>query len=271
MLMDYLYGWPARLSLLPAVFACLLALLRVGRAAGRRPWNFATSRIAFLRRLRARVLRTFETRQPRQSLDAWDSAGDATTPRLAWDLLLVGVVVSLVVLHIAYSTPGQMYGPRYYFEALGALALLSARGLLQFGAMLGQLLQPLARAPDRARALATATVLLVALMLSGYAYDSFARDEFEAFVGWNNIDRNGLREVEAADLSNAIVFVDAPKWTDFAPFFVENDPALDADVIYALDLGTRRNQDLMRHYPGRSFYRYTDGRLVPVRGLGAGR
>jgi len=36
---------------------------------------------------------------------------------------------SLVLVHIPYWTSGCIYGPRYYFEALPALLLLTARGV----------------------------------------------------------------------------------------------------------------------------------------------
>src|SRR4029079_14483407 len=53
-----------------------------------------------------------------------------------WDLLLAAVVVSLIGVHLAYWTPGLMYGPRYYFEAIGAMVLLSSRGILELAAWL---------------------------------------------------------------------------------------------------------------------------------------
>jgi len=46
--------------------------------------------------------------------------------RRRWALLLTGVVLSLIGAHLAYWIGSQRYSTRYYFEALGAAALLTA-------------------------------------------------------------------------------------------------------------------------------------------------
>ncbi|MCX7624285.1 MAG: hypothetical protein N2Z82_11135, partial [Thermomicrobium sp.] len=101
LLEQVLYGWPGRLDLLPA-------LLAVTAAVGR--------------------------------LLLWPLLRDVRRPELptdlAWDLALAAQATTLVAVHIAYWTAGQMYGPRYYFEALGAVAVLTARGSLAAAAAL---------------------------------------------------------------------------------------------------------------------------------------
>ena len=47
-----------------------------------------------------------------------------TGSRNRWDWLLGATVLSLVVAYVFYWADGIMYGPRYYFEAVGILALL---------------------------------------------------------------------------------------------------------------------------------------------------
>ncbi|MEZ4570992.1 MAG: glycosyltransferase family 39 protein [Thermomicrobiales bacterium] len=49
------------------------------------------------------------------------------------DLLLAGMVIGLIGIHMLYWTPGKMYGPRYYFEIIGALSLLAGRGSSGYG------------------------------------------------------------------------------------------------------------------------------------------
>ncbi|MBC6938195.1 MAG: hypothetical protein DWB42_20525, partial [Chloroflexi bacterium] len=46
--------------------------------------------------------------------------------RAAWTWLLLAVPMCLVGLHMAYWIGSQLYSTRYYFEGLGALAILSA-------------------------------------------------------------------------------------------------------------------------------------------------
>jgi hypothetical protein len=239
MLADYLYGWPLRLSLLPGVLAALVALWRVARRG-----------VVNLHALRRKV--------PPAPADSREWAG------IAWDIALLGVVLALVAVHVAYPTPGQMYGPRYYFEALPALTLLSVRGLLLIAGWLSQAALLLLRGNEQVARAAASLTFVAAAALTLYGAAHFTRDEFNAYRGWNNVTDSGLREVEAADLDNAIVFVSLSKWHEYAPYFVENTPALDTNVIYAIDLGEQRDRQLLAEFRGREGWRFTDGELERI-------
>ncbi|HUG13950.1 MAG TPA: hypothetical protein VMM78_02935, partial [Thermomicrobiales bacterium] len=238
-LLRYLYGWPGRTSLIPAALASLVALGQLTHRA--LVW----------------------ADRGRRAHPAAPAVGSAPSPH-AWDLLLAGTLAGIVFAHLAYSTPGFMYGPRYYFEALGGLTLLTARGVCHILASLRYLLRPLFTRPDLARLVSMGVVLLLAGGLTLHAYTHFAADEFRKFTGWNGVSGDGLRYVQSQDLSNAVVFVQRDAWTGYAPFFLANDPRLDGDVIYAIDLGPGRNGDLMALYPGREFYRFEAGVLERV-------
>lgn len=239
-LLRYLYGWPGRTSLIPALIAALVALgFLIHRAL-----NWAAS----ARRARLRPVHTH---------------GDDPSTH-AWDLLLAGMLAGIMFVHLAYSTPGFMYGPRYYFEAIGVLTLLTARGLLYAVAALTFALRQFAMTDiHRARITSVAVVAIVIGALTLHSYTNFAADEFRKFTGWNAVSADGVRYVQRQDTSNAVVFVQRSAWTDYAPFFVANDPRLNGDVIYAIDMGPERNPDLMALYPGREFYRYDSGTLEP--------
>lgn len=229
LLADYLFGWPAKLSLVPAVLAGVLATARVA-------WLFG-----------GRLVRGGIASRPET----------ATINTARNDLLLLAVAASLVVVHFAYWTPGQMYGPRYYFEAIGALALLSARGLLELAGLLRIAAGPL-------RTFGPALLVVAVLALYGYGFATFTYREFGRNTRWYDIDGSGLRAVAAADVRHAVVFVEYDYWTDYAPFFSQNTPTLDSDIVYAIDLGPERNRDLMALYPGRAFFRYTEGNVTPI-------
>jgi 4-amino-4-deoxy-L-arabinose transferase-like glycosyltransferase len=262
-LADYTFGWPYRLSLVPAALATALAAGRLGRRGARRLWGGPGG----------------NGEEPTRV------AGSAATPPESWDLLHVGVAASLVAVHVAYWNDVTVYGPRYYFEALGALALLSARGLVQIADLAAALLRraaPAWRRPRawsaaasgcpawwRPRAWTAAAALLIAGGLTLHGLITFAPREFRRFTRFYNIDGSGVRAVRAAGLTNAVVFVASPQqpdyaWPDYAPFFCQNAPTLDSMVVYAEDLGDARNRQLMAQYPGRAFYRYAQGRLAPL-------
>ena len=269
-LADYLFGWPHRLSLVPATLATALAAGRLGRRGARRLWGTTAG----------------------NGEEPPGVARSAATPPEAWDLLHAGVAASLVAVHVAYWNDVTVYGPRYYFEALGALTLLSARGLVQAADLAAVFLRRVALASRRLsawsaasmpastaasgcpawrrpRAWTAAAMLLIAGGLTLHGLLTFAPREFRRFTRFYNIDGSGVRAVRAAGLTNAVVFVTSPQqpdyaWPDYAPFFCQNAPTLDSPVVYAEDLGDSRNRELMAQYPGRAFYRYAQGRLAPL-------
>ncbi len=236
-LSDYLFGWPLRSSLLPSLLALGVAGWRLAR-----PLRLHRDEAAHV---------------------ADVGAGSGLRPEAA-DLLLFTVVASLVLVHFAYWTPGQMYGPRYYFEAMGALVLLSARGLLLVWRGVAAITARLRSAHGNARVVASVGTLLLMVTLYGHSYFNFTAAEFARTVRWYDIDASGLRVVWQADVHKAVVFVKRGYWTDYAPFFSQNTPDLAGDVVYAIDLGPQRNRELMALYPGRSFYRFAGGQLTPL-------
>jgi len=227
----YLFGWPWRLSLVPVLFALVVALGRVLRASG-----YLGS---------CRVVRAI---------------GEAAR----WDLALGGLALSLVAVHVAYWAGGQMYGPRYYFEASGALALLAARGLRQAGAWFEWVSRRVLKGGRIGNVIGVGVPLALLALLIGYGLVWSGPRWFVGYRGWYGITADGLQTVEAARPENAIVFVKAGYWTEYAPFFVQNSPLLDGRVIYALDLGTEENRRLAEWYPGRALYVWRDGAVVPL-------
>jgi len=180
-----------------------------------------------------------------------------------WDLLLAGVVVGLIGVHVAYWTTGLMYGPRYYFEAIGAMTLLSARAVLELAAVVGWLLRralPRFAHPERAAQLG-ALALLAGLTL--WSFGTFTPSALHAATNWYGINGDGVRQVQAAHLQHALVFVTMQNWTDYAPFFCQDHLTLDDNVVYAIDRGAD-NQRLMAEYPGRAYYRFDHGTLTRI-------
>jgi hypothetical protein len=178
-----------------------------------------------------------------------------------WDLLLAAVVVSLIGVHLAYWTPGLMYGPRYYFEAIGAMVLLSSRGILGLAAWLAIPLRAYLPRLSTPRLWTSAVLLILVGGLVIWNFHSYAPARFRESTDWYNINANGLRTVKAAGISHAVVFVREDQWTDYAPFFSQDTPALDTGIVYAIDLGSE-NASLMAEYPGRSYYLYAHGTLT---------
>jgi len=242
-MMARLYGWPAYLTLAPAMLLFLL-----GR--GRR----------------------------------WD---------LFWLLLLLGQVVA----YLFYWADAVMFGPRYYYETLPSLLILSARGFEELSRLgnwqisalrdwvLGMRRWRSANWQTRhsplpvggkstisdsqspiANLQSKIVLALILACLIGYTLGEHLPAELEGHRGYNYVSGASLQAVKAADIHNAVVFVVSQPswyWWLYGAVFPANSPDLDTDVIYARDRGPA-NVLLMNHYPDRSYYRLDKTGLTPL-------
>jgi 4-amino-4-deoxy-L-arabinose transferase-like glycosyltransferase len=153
------------------------------------------------------------------------------------DWLLLLTLFAVLAIYVLYWTTGIMYGPRYYFAALPALLLLTARGL-----------QILAR-----RVGPSGTAVVFGLLLLGallYYWPGTLRD----LRGYNFISGDDRAQVEAQLAEPALVFVPGDAWWDYGRFFSGNTPWLDGVIIYARDRDPQQNACLLQAYPQRAGY-----------------
>lgn len=81
--------------------------------------------------------------------------------------------------------------------------------------------------------------------------------------GLYGISRAEVNQVKTAQIHNALVFVSASQWSDYASLSWLNEPVLaESDIIYAINRGIESNQRLIGAFPGRKVY-YYDRTLVP--------
>ncbi|MCB0167449.1 MAG: hypothetical protein KDI79_24680, partial [Anaerolineae bacterium] len=170
-----------------------------------------------------------------------------------WDWLLLGTIGGLIFVHIFYWAFGGIDGgfPRYYYDALPAFLLLTARGIAQCG----QWLRRLAGTPLRQ---SIATGILAGIILSLVAYNLFWHlpPLLAAQKGKYGITPAPLQAVEQAEISTpALILVkDVDSWSDFAAPFADNSPMLDGPVVYAIDWGEESNRSLRAFFAERSCY-----------------
>lgn len=243
-LRSHLFGWPWHLDLVFVILASLALVFNLVRC---------TIQIA---------------------MGSTGHAHDGLRRACVWDALLLTSFMSLVAVHVLYWTSGGMYGPRYYFEAMPALLLLSARGIAhvaealdlgwavtrepRFGnvkpSRLPSLVDRLSAARPGTLAIGAVVAVLVISSLTSYLPTQFAK-----YKGWYGITGDAPRLASELSLGRALVFVPPGKsWTDRAPLIGLNTPTLDSGVIFALDLGQERNKVLIERYPDRQVYYWQD-------------
>ncbi|MCI0393556.1 MAG: hypothetical protein L0322_01275, partial [Chloroflexi bacterium] len=173
-------------------------------------------------------------------------------PKLAdWALLLTAG--TLVGLYVFYWADGIMYGPRYFYAALPAFLLLTARGVEATGRRLG------------GQAGRAAVWLLLLAFIAGNLV-SYLPAYMAGLPGFNFLTGRPLAVVRQQVEEPAVVFVAAERgdWWEYGSLFSGNTPWLDGPIIYARDRGEEENARLLALYPGRRAYLLAGDELIPL-------
>ena len=246
-------------------------------------WPALVATMAMVLRWRARLLATISP-----------AGGAIVQATGAPPGLLLAVPVSLQGVHIFYWFHDLCFGPRFLYEALGPILVLSAWGFRWVALRLGAWLLPHARGPGRTiPGLLVGIALFLYAALSGWpalfrpptTLDALPAGDpariqsyFQVFgPSYWGVNAYLGRLVRERDLRQALVFtrfVEPPPLTPamrhlwFGSAFAHQDPDPDrAPVIYAQDLGAH-DAELMALYPHRRAYLYvgsiTRGTLVEL-------
>jgi hypothetical protein len=162
-----------------------------------------------------------------------------------WDWLLLATLLSMILVHIFYWSFGGADGgfPRYYYDALPALLLLTARGIHLAAHLLGRWRRGLRWLP----------VTLV-LCFVGYNLVWTLPPLLAAQRGKYNVTPAPLEAVAQTNLQEpALVLVqNVESWSDFAAPFAANSPTLDGPVVYAIDWGPGLTTLLRQQFANRA-------------------
>ena len=187
------------------------------------------------------------------------------------DLFLLIAAVFTVGVWTAYEGSGIIHGPRYWYESMPFIVLLSARGFTLLGervacwaGLVGR------RGAGREEPIAVARVLsygILAVLLGisvhgwvlGRHYDApridYVPRAIEDLKGFNGADDRLSQKVKEMDLHNALVLVKAcTNWQCYGTVFWRNDPDFNGDVVYARDLSPERTAAVIASYPDRQVY-----------------
>ena len=202
--------------------------------------------------------------------------------RSRWDLfLLLGAVCSMGVW-TAFESNGLMYGPRYWYEAVPFLMLLTARGLAllqdwvtHWAGLIGRQAS-LIDAPMATGRMLSYGLLLVLLGISVHGWmlgkhsdmpkSDYVPLSISELQGFNGADDRLLRKVDAMGLHNALVLVKpCIHWQCYGTVFWKNDADFAGDIVYAQDLPRLRNYGALAAYLDRQMYLadYDTGIIVP--------
>jgi hypothetical protein len=183
----------------------------------------------------------------------------AVVKRRNWGGLLVGsVFFSLVVTYLFYWVGAWLFGPRYYYEGLYSLTLLTAAGV---GFLAGW---PLAsderrrtqKGPARLRPLGVTAVVALLISLNLIFYIPPRLGGMFSLYG---IDRGRLAPFTLAaeqGLTPALIIVHPDHWTEYGTLLSLQSPGLDSPFIFTLSRSPNADRALAETFSDRQVFHY---------------
>ncbi|MDC0358129.1 glycosyltransferase family 39 protein [Oligoflexia bacterium] len=173
----------------------------------------------------------------------------ALIPKLTADRLLLCSFGGLVFAYALHWYHENFFGPRYYYEASGILALLTVRGVAELLAIFKTRMG--VKRLDKLLTFGFVVCLVCAAIGQVPQLLAYNRNMWK-------LHGDVINTVKAANISNAVVFVNS----GFQSAFTQNTPTYDGSVLYSRALPHRTM--LMGHYPNRSYFVEKDGLLIPL-------
>jgi hypothetical protein len=182
--------------------------------------------------------------------------------RADWFLLIA--LVLTVGCYVGYFYHGIYLGPRYLFEDLPFLLILSARGILTLSAWSIECGEATfnwlqnrmgMRGPASKPVLSLVTLLLVGMLVLYNLIYYMPRQvvRYQNYTGLPNGYKLDTSQIYHSPLHNAIVVTD--NWSIYQlVLFPLNDPALHGNIIYAWAGNPLQFQQLQQEFPGRTLY-----------------
>ena len=178
------------------------------------------------------------------------------------DWVLLAAFASLPILYYFYWFQDLCFGPRYLYEGLAPILLLSARGLVEFPGFVGQ-----AAGGDAQTRTRNAVVVAAALSLAATAAIGVPRLLVTYGDRYWGVDNRLYARVTEKGINNAVVFVGNARSDRMLNYYgaglLHNSLDFEGPVVYARNRGVW-NYLLMRQFPGRAFYYADRDTLFPI-------
>ncbi len=189
-------------------------------------------------------------------LGLWQARGE----KAAWPVL--AVFPALVLVYMAYWVGAWLFGPRYYYEGLYGLTLLSALGVFHLaGWPVRAARAALPRGGSRGRAAFLRQSAVVGLLVLLVAANArwYLPPRFALMHDLYGISRERLAPFltpEAQALTPALVVVQAETWMPYGALLTLEDPWLTTPFIFAWQRGVQSEARLRAAFPQRQLVRY---------------
>jgi len=176
-------------------------------------------------------------------------------------VLLGSVYPSLVLVYLAYWIGSSLFGPRYYYEGLFSLTLLSGAGIAW---MAGWPVQPGSAWRSysgwrRIQPLLATAALALLVSMSLIFYTPLRVGGMYGLYGISRARLAPFLTPEAQELTPALVVVHPDHWAEYGALLELQTPFLDTPWLFVFSRGPGADSALAADYPERSLlYYYPD-------------
>lgn len=178
--------------------------------------------------------------------------------RLGKALLVAGVFPCLVIVYLAYWIGSSLFGPRYFYEGLYSLTILSSVGIAFLAGW------PTSSNDEwknhagwrRARPLLVTAILTVLVGANLLFYTPLRLASMENLYGINRARLQPFSSAEAQSVTPALVIVHPDKWTEYGALLELQDPFLDTPFIFVISRGSGPDNALKTFFPERTIIHY---------------
>ena len=179
--------------------------------------------------------------------------------RRNWQGMLAGsVYASLVLVYLAYWVGAWLFGPRYYYEGLYSITLLSGAGIALLAGWPIHPNEGWQRYSGWMR-LRPLTVSVMVLLLVAMNLLFYTPARIRGMFGLHGMERADLEPFlseQAQGLTPALVIVYPEIWMDYAVLLELSDPFLDTPIIFVHHRGLDADAALGEEFPERKIFHY---------------
>lgn len=174
-------------------------------------------------------------------------------------LLPISVLQSLGIVYLAYWIGSSLFGPRYYYEGLYSLTLVSAAGIAWAAGWPTRPDDPFPRYAGihRLRPLAVTFVVTILTLGNLLFYIPYRLSNMYGLYGVQRAHLEPFLSIDAAKLTPALIIVHTQdSWIEYGTLHELQNPFLDTPFIFAISRGSKTDSDLAAAFPDRNVYHY---------------
>lgn len=173
--------------------------------------------------------------------------------------LLASVVLSLFAVYMIYWIGSALFGPRYYYEGLFSLTLVSAAGICWLAGLPAKGTEGIKRFPWLQKARLPVITALLAILL-GFNLFGYLPERLGSMRGLYGVERSKQEPfltTSAQSLTPALIIVHTGEdWIDYGTLLELQNPFFDTPFIFIIARSAEKDQAAAASFPDRSIYHY---------------